>query len=832
MNGMQENISKNTKLKVIGGYALLLLLAVLSAVMIYRQVMKLMLSEGEESDVNGKLFVVSNTITYLYEAETLSNAFIQTGNRDYFRKYTEILGTTEANIHALRSGTTRRNQAERLDSILVLLGNKLRNLQDLVYVKRTFAPEDFYDKAIAHIESNQDSVPRYHIFPHYVEVWDSTYVKIERKKKRRASRSEPDSVLNVTKSYRIVFDTIRDEQGFLMQNADSVMHILRATREDMQRQNEQINRQIDRREHALIRQSTEISDQLKRIIWEYEKEELADAVQKQENREGVARTVVRIFSAVAVLALILVVFFTFFILRDLSRSQRYRRELENANRYAEQLLRGREKMILTVTHDIKSPLSSILGYIEMLMHTSVNERQRYFLKNMEGSSRHILQLISNLLDLSRLENHKMQVEKVVFNPAHLFREVTDNFMPLATAKSLTLLGRWGEGLDGDFEGDALRIRQILTNVLSNAVKYTATGGVAFTATIGTDDRMLVLRVEDTGCGMTPEEQQLIFEEFARLESHAAIEGTGLGLTITLKLIHLLGGEVKVQSTPGEGSVFTISLPVRRVAADCSVVPAEPRELPPVDGVRVLLVDDDPLQLELNAGLLGRYGIHAETTIHPREVVELLRKGHYDLLLSDIQMPEMNGFDLVKQIREQPDAFAEVLPVVALSGDVSRKEEEYFRAGFTAHLFKPFAVEQLIALIHRLCGGGETKREVPSEPVEEREGQGYTLKHMRAFADHDEEALQRILDSFVTTTREHIGRLQAFRQEGQWEEVSRLAHKMLPLFRQLEAGAVVGLLEKLEHPENHGIGREETGCLTEEVCRRAEELVEAIRWSTV
>ena len=550
------------------------MLTVLSTVMIYKQIMNLLVSEGEESDVNGKLFMVGHALANLYEAETLSNAFIQTGNREYFRKYTEILGTTEANIHALRSGAVRQSQAERLDSINDLLGNKLRNLQDLVYVKRTFVPEDFYDKAIAHIELNQDSVPRYYVLPRYVESWDSTYVKTERKRRRRTSRNEPDSVLNVTKSYRIVFDTVRDWQSPLMQSVDSVMSILRTTREDMQRQNEQVNRQINRREHELIRQSTEISDQLKRIIWEYEKEELADAVEKQVNRDRIARTVVRIFSVVAGLAFIFVVFFTFFILRDLSRSQRYRRELESANRYAEQLLRGREKMILTVTHDIKSPLSSVLGYIEMLTHTAVDERQRYFLKNMEGSARHILQLISNLLDLSRLENHKMQVEKVVFNPAHLFREVTDNFMPLAAAKSLTLLGRWGEGLDGDFEGDALRIRQILTNILSNAVKYTATGGVAFTATIGTDDRMMVLRVEDTGCGMTPEEQQLIFEEFTRLESHAAIEGTGLGLTITLKLIHLLGGEVKVQSAPGEGSVFTISLPVRRVAADCPAVPAE------------------------------------------------------------------------------------------------------------------------------------------------------------------------------------------------------------------------------------------------------------------
>lgn len=822
---------QNTKLKVVGGYALLFLLTVFSTIMIYEQLTELLLSEGEESEVNGKLFVVSNTLAGLYEAETLSNAFIQTGRREYFQKYTEILGTTEANIQALRSWTERRNQAERLDSIQALLGDKLRNLQDLVYVKRTFVPEDFYDKAIAHIELNQDSMPRYRVLPHYEEVWDSTYVKTERKRRRRASKDEPDSVLNVTKSYRIVFDTVRDGQSPFMQHTDSVMNILRTTREDMQRQNEQVNRQINRREYELIRQSTEISDQLKRIIWEYEKEELADAVQKQANRDRVAETVVRIFSVVAALAFIFVVFFTFFILRDLSRSQRYRRELEHANRYAGQLLRSREKMILTVTHDIKSPLSSILGYIDLLTRTPVNERQRYFLKNMEGSARHILELVRNLLDLSRLENHKVQVEKVVFNPAQLFREVRDNFMPLASAKQLALTGTWDERLDGDFEGDALRIRQIVTNILSNAVKYTVEGGVAFTASIDADGGTLVLQVEDTGCGMSPEEQQLIFEEFTRLESHAAIEGTGLGLTITLKLIHLLGGKLQVESMPGKGSVFTISLPVRQVAASLPALPAVTAVSPaasPVAGLHVLLVDDDPLQLELNAGVLERYGIYAETTVHPREVVELLRNGHYDLLLSDIQMPEMNGFELVKEIRGQSDSFAGVLPVVALSGEVSREEEEYLRAGFSAYLSKPFAPEQLLALICRLCGKEAATRETPAEEAIEPEGQGYTLKHIRAFADGDEEALQRILDSFVTTTREHIGRLQDCRQKGQWEEVSRLAHKMLPLFRQLEAREVVGLLEKLEHPGEQGIGEGEMARLTEEVCRKAGETVSAIR----
>lgn len=146
---------------------------------------------------------------------------------------------------------------------------------------------------------------------------------------------------------------------------------------------------------------------MKRILGAYEKEEITNSLIKQETREQTLNTMIRIFAWLAVIAFLLILFFTFFILRDLSRSQRYRKELEAANRYADQLLKSREKMILTVTHDIKSPLSSVIGYIELLNNTPINERQRYFLKNMRGSSEHILKLIGNLLDLSKLENNKM-----------------------------------------------------------------------------------------------------------------------------------------------------------------------------------------------------------------------------------------------------------------------------------------------------------------------------------------------------------------------------------------------------------------------------------------
>ena len=823
-----QKVSKHTQSKVIGGYILLFLLSILSTILIYKQITKLIVNEETDSNANRKLFIIGNTITGLYEAEALSNAFIQTGSRGYFQKYKAIMDETESNIDSLRNWTTRLDQLLRIDTITSLLENKVRNLQDLVHVKSSFAPEDFYNKAIASI-SYQDSIQdALNIRKRYVTTYDSSYIKTEKKKKFWPfSKAQQDSVLQVTTSHHVIVDTLNTS----LRNTDTVVNILRSTWEDVQKQTQSFVQQINRKEYALIRQSTEITDQLKRILGEYEKEEITHASQKQTMREQTITTMIRIFAWVAVAAFLLVIFFTFFISRDLSRSQRYRRELESANKYADELLKSREKMILTVTHDIKSPLSSVIGYIELLINTPINERQRYFLKNMQGSSEHILKLVSNLLDLSKLENHKMPVEEIVFKPAQLFQEITDTFLPQAATKQLELTGKFGEDLSQDWKGDALRIRQIVTNILSNAVKYTNKGSIRFTARSTTDDKRLIITIEDTGTGMTMEEQKLIFQEFTRLKSHSGIEGTGLGLTITLKLIHLLGGEMTLQSKPGKGSCFRISLPLQKVKAAVPVLPEVTGTTPapvtsPMAPLHILLVDDDPLQLAMTAGLLENHGLYAHTTTHPQEVVRQLQAEHYDMVFSDIQMPEMNGFDLVRQIRRLPVDFAQTIPVIALSADADKKEEDYVKAGFSAYLSKPFTSQQLIDVICQFTGM-QPEAPKPALTTDMQATEGYTLKNILQFADNDEEALTSIIQSFLKTTREHLVLLKEYQQSKQWLSIAQLAHKMLPMFRQLETKEIVSALEQLEHSAKEPLQEKEITRLTQEVIKKAGELLKAL-----
>lgn len=786
---------KFTKLKLITGYMLILLLGAIAIIFIYKQTIALTEKGNDEVVMQQKLFIISNTLAKLYEAENTGISFSQTGSQKNFDSYMELIEDIRNNMDTLKNLSVSLEQNLRIDTINTLLSERITQLNDLRYFKKYSTPEDFYNKTIKKIETLKDTIDEIpYIREKIIAVIDSSYTIRE---KKGLFRTRIDSVLNINTTYHRIVDTLHTAPDNT--NSDTLMNVIRDSWSQYQQQKEEIATEISRREKIVIQSGQNITERLKRILRDLEKEEVENAITRLEQQQITTHQLTHTISWIAIIACVLVVFFVVLIINDITQSQRYRRELERAKAYAERLLLNREKLMLTVTHDIKSPLSSIIGYIELLNNTALEERQHYFLKNMKSSAEHILHLANNMLDFTKLESNKMEINIIPYNPGRLLQETVDSFLPLAAQKNLELKSDISKILHDHYMGDSMKVRQIVVNILSNAIKYTREGKVSLSAFISKGkENQLVIEIKDSGPGMTREEQELIFKEFTRLnpQHNNGAEGTGLGLTITLQLVRLLGGELTLDSQKGEGSTFTVKFPLLKAPTQETPI-ASPPVTPSMihEDMKAFIVDDDTLQLTVTTELLQKVGIQCDTCMNPHEAMSQLERGNFNIVFSDIQMPEMDGFELIKQIRKCGFDHIKDIPVIALSARDDMQETEYQKAGFSAYLNKPFTPEQLYARVNQLLGCN-IKINPTTTPAREANAP-YDLKMVMLFADNDKNAANQIIASFIMDCKNNFQLLSHHLEAGETIQICKLAHKMLPMFKQLAIHAVIPSLVFLE-----------------------------------
>lgn len=463
--------------------------------------------------------------------------------------------------------------------------------------------------------------------------------------------------------------------------------------------------------------------------------------------------------------------------------------------------------MLAITHDFKAPLGSIMGYADLLSRLTVDERQRFYLDNMKTSSEHLLKLVVDLLDFHRLDLNKAEVNRVTFHPSRLLEEIHISFEPLTAAKGLELHCDIAPELDGTYICDPLRLRQIINNLLSNAVKFTDQGGITMTARY--EDRRLVVAIADTGRGMEPADRERIFQEFTRLPGAQGKEGFGLGLSIVRMLVQLLEGTIDVDSVPGKGSTFTIYIPIYPVRSErrkmkdeelgCVVTPEgnSSFSVPCSSLKNVLLIDDDRIQLTLTAAMLQQSGINSVSCLQLDELLDALRTATFDVLLTDVQMPAINGFDLLKLLRASNIPQAQSVPVIAVTARSDMQREEFTAHGFAGCLHKPFTVSELL---HEL--NVEDKGKEVTEVSEASACPGYKFSSLTVFSVDDPEAAKSILESFVAETRLNAERLQKAVENEDVDEMAAVSHKMIPLFTLIGATELVALLKLLE--TSHGV----------------------------
>lgn len=620
-----------------------------------------------------------------------------------------------------------------------------------------------------------------------------------------------DSAVQVQTTLEVATDTVLD--------AYNPVDSLHAKLRTVAQQKKATNSVIQRRKRTLQRLDHALSARIDSLLKGYEQETLLRAREEAEYQKAVRHRSATIISGIAAGAVVLSVIFLVMIWRDVTRSNRYRRQLEEANRFAEELLASREKLMLAITHDFKAPLGSIMGYADLLSRLTVDGRQRFYLDNMKTSSEHLLKLVTDLLDFHRLDLHKAEINRVTFHPARLLEEIYVSFEPLTSAKGLSLKCEIDPELKGTFISDPLRLRQIVNNLLSNAVKFTSEGGITLTASfVPKGDSVfsgnhLKLSVIDTGKGMEPGDRERIFQEFIRLPGAQGEEGFGLGLSIVRMLVQLLEGRIEVDSVLGRGSTFTLRVPLYPVALnDTSEVNEQKYEnsssLPAQTlALHVLLIDDDRIQLTLTSAMLAQSGITSVSCLQLDELLEALRTDTFDVLLTDVQMPAMNGFDLLNLLRASNIPQAKTIPVIAVTARSDMQREEFLKHGFAGSLHKPFMVNELFAELDiekRETGLVTPQNHVETDAVqtdriatEAVSVSALNFSALTAFSGDDPDAAKSILESFVTETRLNADRLRQALDAEDTDGIAAMGHKMLPLFTLLGADELVALLKELE-----------------------------------
>ncbi len=366
--------------------------------------------------------------------------------------------------------------------------------------------------------------------------------------------------------------------------------------------------------------------------------------------------------------------------------------------------KAKSELLATVSHEVRTPLGAIISMADLLLGTGLDDRQRHYAETLEQSGRALLTVLNDILDYSKLEAGRFELETVSFDFADLMKSVGAELEARANDKGLASSLDIAEGCARNLRGDPVRIRQILNNLIDNALKFTETGSVRIRAGYGQDGDEIILRFEvcDTGIGLTTQQITRLFEPYAQADSSVAVKygGTGLGLSIAGHLAKLMGGELGCESTPDEGSMFWFTVRVReagRNAPGKEAPAAAKAAMGPLSG-HMLIVEDNEINQMLIAAYLDQFGLTHDIAVNGQEAVTKVQEGKFDVVLMDIMMPVMDGLEATRHIRALGGSLAKV-PIIALTANAMKGDREgYLAAGMDGYVSKPINAADLFTAL--------------------------------------------------------------------------------------------------------------------------------------
>ncbi len=584
----------------------------------------------------------------------------------------------------------------------------------------------------------------------------------------------------------------------------------------------QIKAQTDK-ELALLLSDKLITSKIERVITRLEKEErariLVKAVESQQSAASAANEIKKI----VVIGLVLILLLLLFVMRDIEVANKRRKELVKARQEAEKLAKAKEEFMSTMSHEIRTPLTSVIGFSAKLEQTTLDAVQQRYMKAISGSSEHLLSIVNDVLDFTRVDSGKLRFDEVAFKAIDIFTEVYDSMVWKAEEKGLRLTLFIQPIATLVLHGDPVRLRQVLFNLVGNAIKFTERGTVDVTATFSEENEkaLLLIRVSDTGIGIPQDRQEAIFGEFEQADSSTEKKygGSGLGLSISKRIIEQLGGSIKLESSPAIGSVFILRIPYKwGQLEERETSFTEDVNEQPLKGLTIILAEDDPMIRELQLHSLENLGAKVLVAEDGKQAVDHLRKSGANLVLMDIQMPEMTGPEALKIIRTDFPENKKNIPVIAMTANILQHDlKRWLDEGMTDFITKPFREQELLEKISKHLKI-EIQPPVDKQVIPVEEPQEYTFNQPRPdkFYDLTEliessqgntEFIRKMINLFLTSSFASVNNLKFHLKQNNWEQLGKTAHRMIGSYKQMGVGYAAAILKELE---NTATGSRELG----------------------
>lgn len=703
---------------------------------------------------------IKELVHSINQAQQEVNFYIATKRTTHLDNFHHQLHDIEGQINEFKTNATDSVTTTLFQELEVLLKRKGQTVAQL---RRLFRSQPITGNIREQLKTYDPTVLQ-DSFEIKTQIVEDTIIKSASSKKnfwRRlssafSSKQSTDTIITISKE---IIDTIRIAPRDNMETFSKLDTIVDKVDVDYESHITSIEKQVI----LLLLSDQEISSSISNLLIDLYNDMLYSRLNEIKENEHWLRNNNTISIIIGMVALFLILLFVILIINDVNKGLRMRKSLEAANTRTKQLMESRHQLLLSVSHDIKTPLNSILGYLEL--SNTPNELTETDFLAMRNSGKYILALLENLLKFSSLQQGTLTISQTDFSVRELCEEINEMFIPLARQKSLEFSCRFDFPASLHISSDILKIKQIIINILSNAVKYTPAGSIDLQ--VEYKDQQLSIRISDTGIGIPEKQIDRVFQPFTRIDENKNVaEGTGFGLYVVNGLVKLLEGRIMIQSTVDQGTTVTVILPAPAASVEEKTASAQ----------KIWMIDDDPSFSNLLTNMLERLG---HQVIASNSLTDFEKNKQFlseaDMVLTDMEMSDCSGTDILHAIR----AINPTLPVFVVTGRGDFDQEQAHALGFNGYLAKPVTLGMLSDLINKTSSSGNY------------------LVSLQEMFDNDEELIREILETFRQTTTENTARLAQCISENQFFEAQAICHKMLPMFLQIGQDQLAHFLKKMD-----------------------------------